>query len=591
MLYTSFSAKVTLLMCIIMIVSSLVWSLAIVNNMRMAAINNIISEEEAFINNTRNNTKNVKEVCNLALRIVSSLDSLNNYLNLVKSGEDLSPKEKIDFYNNNILSISNITNLNPYLYQIRIYAASDNISENAPTLYNIDRMNNLSWAKNREDGKWIFDYNDTIFDKNNKKRLFGITDSITDLNNETIAIIEVAAEIEALFPDMFTSTKNTWSCFVEDTGRLHYDKKNRYIPAQKNKIAKIVNSRNKEDWVDTIMLGDEQYVISSTYIESFNGSYVHLSKVTSFVNSYFQSQQNYILLIICSVILSVIIMTLVTTHMFKRFNYITESIQNITQGQTDLRIHVQGDDEISNMANQFNQMLDNLERLNNENTNRQLIAKNTEIRSMQNQINAHFMYNVLESIKMMAEIKGEYDISDAVTSLGEMFRYSVKWTSGKATIGEEIKYIKNYLSLMNLRSDYEIVLSLNVPQELLNYRIPKMSLQPIVENSVHHGIDGSDMDASIYLKVFVEEENLHIEISDNGNGMDETELGIIKEKLKDRIDVDEAKVHGLALKNVQNRIKLFYGENYGLEIYSQKGLYTKVVIILPYTDNEDNNNE
>ena len=590
-LYTSFSAKVTLLMCIIMILSSLVWSFAIVNNMRMGAINNIISEEEAFIVNTKNNTKNVKEVCNLALRIVSSLDSLNNSLNLVKSGKDLSPKEKIDFYNNNILSISNITNLNPYLYQIRIYATSDNISENAPTLYNINRMYNLSWARSRVDGKWIFDYNDTVFDNNNKKRLFGITDSIKDHNNNTIAIIEVAAEIESLFPEMFASDKNTWACFVEDNGELHYNKKNLYIPKQKKEIADLVRNKKKGDWVDTVKLDNEEYVISSTYIDSFSGSYIHISKVNSFVNSYFQSQQNYILLIICSVILSVLVMTLVTTHMFKRFNYITESIKNITKGQTDLRIHVKGDDEISDMATQFNQMLDNLELLNKENTNRQLIAKNTEIRSMQNQINAHFMYNVLESIKMMAEIKGEYDISDSVTSLGEMFRYSVKWTSGKATLGEEIKYIKNYLSLMNLRSDHEIVLSLNVPKELLNFRIPKMSLQPIVENSVHHGIDSSDMDASIYLKVFVEDNNLRIEISDNGNGMDEKELNIIKEKLNGKIDVDEAKVHGLALKNVQNRIKLFYGENYGLEIYSKKGLYTKVVLTLPYTNSEGDINE
>ncbi|MBE5957958.1 MAG: HAMP domain-containing protein [Lachnospiraceae bacterium] len=590
-IYTSFSARVTLLMCIIMIVFSAVWSIAIVSNMRTAAINNIISEEEAFISNTKNNTKNVKEVCNLALRVVSSLDSLNNYLNLVKSGKDLSPKEKIEFYNNNILSISNITNLNPYLYQIRIYATSDNISENAPTLYNIDRMYNFSWAKSRVDGTWIFDYNDTVFDENNKKRLFGITDSITDHNNNTIAIIEVAAEIESLFPDMFSSQKNSWACFIENTGKIHYDKKSRYVPNQKEKLVKIVNSKTKGDWVDTIILDEEEYVISSTYIDSFNGSYIHISKITSFVNSYFQSQQNYILIIICSVILSVIVMTLVTTHMFKRFNYITESIQNITHGQTDLRISVKGNDEISDMATHFNQMLDNLELLNKENTNRQLIAKNTEIKSMQNQINAHFMYNVLESIKMMAEIKGEYDISDAVTSLGEMFRYSVKWTSGKATLGEEIKYIKNYLSLMNLRSDHEIVLSLNVPKDLLNYRIPKMSLQPIVENSVHHGIENSEMDASIYLKVFVEDNNLQIEISDNGNGMDEKELLTIKEKLKDKIDVDEAKVHGLALKNVQNRIKLFYGENYGLEIYSRKGLYTKVVIILPYIENEGDNNE
>jgi len=220
--------------------------------------------------------------------------------------------------------------------------------------------------------------------------------------------------------------------------------------------------------------------------------------------------------------------------------------------------------------------------LNKLNTDRQLLVKNTEIKSMQNQINAHFMYNVLESIKMMAEIDGEYRISDAVTSLGQMFRYSVKWTSGKANLQEEIDYVKNYISLMNLRLEDEVNLSINVPDELINASLPKMSLQPIVENSILHGIEGVGHSSTIYLKAFIENNDLIIEISDNGQGMSKEQLNEVVDKLNGDIERDEAETHGIALKNVQDRIKMYYGEEYGLNIFSKKELYTKVLIKLPY---------
>lgn len=213
---------------------------------------------------------------------------------------------------------------------------------------------------------------------------------------------------------------------------------------------------------------------------------------------------------------------------------------------------------------------------------RQLLLKNAEIKSLQNQINAHFMYNVLETIKMMAEIKEDYEISDAITSLGDMFRYSMQWTSGMVKLKDEIKYISDYLNLLNLRFDYEIYLSLNIPDELMELKIPKMSLQPLVENSVYHGIENVAEDTSIYIKAFVKDDIVNLEVLDAGTGIEETKLKKINHDLESVEDVDEEKEHGRALYNVNQRIKMYFGSDYGLELFSKEGAFTKALIQFPY---------
>ena len=163
-----------------------------------------------------------------------------------------------------------------------------------------------------------------------------------------------------------------------------------------------------------------------------------------------------------------------------------------------------------------------------------------------------------------------------------MFRYSMKWTSGLVTLREELEYVQTYLNLLNLRFDYEIYLSLNIPEQYMDIEIPKMTLQPIVENSVYHGIEDMAEDTSIYIKVYdIKEKNiLAIEVSDAGKGMDEEKLKEIKVNLYLPHE-DDSKEHGRALRNVNERIQMFFGKEYGIDIFSKKGLFTKVVIQLP----------
>lgn len=277
----------------------------------------------------------------------------------------------------------------------------------------------------------------------------------------------------------------------------------------------------------------------------------------------------------------------VVRALLKRFYSIIGTIRQVQDGDLAVRASVEGKDEIGELGTQINKMLERIGSLIQENVDHERLMKNSEIRALQNQINAHFIYNVLESIKMMAEINEEYDISDAVTSLGRLLRYSMRWTSQNVTVRQEIQYIRDYLDLINLRYDYEITLSLKISDLIYEQKIPKMSLQPIVENAIYHGIEELAEDASIYIKALEYEDYFVLEITDSGRGMTPEQVRQLEQKIAGEIEVSGGSGNGIGLKNVQDRIRIAFGEPYGIGVVSREGCYTKVTVTIPITEREE----
>lgn len=271
----------------------------------------------------------------------------------------------------------------------------------------------------------------------------------------------------------------------------------------------------------------------------------------------------------------------VVKTVLRQFYRIIDAIKRVQTGDLSVVIEDCGTDEMGELGSQVNKMLTEINHLMKEQIDKELLVKNSEIKALQNQINAHFIYNVLESIKMMAEIEEQYDISDAVTTLGKLLRYSMRWTAGTVTVAEEIEYIKNYLKLMNIRFDYEIYLSLNIPDRIYAQQIPKMSLQPIVENAIYHGIEQMAEDTNIYIKGLIEGNDCIIEITDAGRGMSEEEVARLYKKISGEIETTGGSGNGIGLKNAQDRIKMNFGEEYGIEIASKLGCYTKIMVRIP----------
>ena len=555
---------------------------------------NVIDENISYMQYTmERNSDNMAtriDSVNMSTQFFLSDDSLKQVLNASVSGEELSTEDWLKFKNVEVSSLERLVNNNPLLYSVRVYAVNDQVQEMMPILYSRKRMEKQSWAEKENYTGWNYNYTDNIFSSytmDQNRKIMSLITQVEDRNNGTIGVIEAAMTMENMFPSLYESIEDEWSCFYTDNGEKYFGENRK---PESEKLIEVIKPRHLEDgelMTSYKESGRKKLVVSGMYIREMSGTLICVKDITSDINRVRWSRLLFFIGMAVLTVFLALVINLIVQHLLRKFYDILKSIRNVQKGDLSVVIPECGNDEMGELGTQINKMLERIKQLMNDNLNREMLAKNSEIRALQNQINAHFIYNVLESIKMMAEIDEEYAISDAVTSLGKLLRYSMKWVSGNVLVEQELEYIKNYMALINLRFDYEIYLSLNIPELILKQEIPKMSLQPIVENAICHGIEQMAEDTNIYIKGLLEGDDCVIEITDAGKGMTEDEVKRLKQKIAGEIDSNGGSGNGIGLKNVQDRIHIAFGEKYGIEIASMIGCYTKIRVRIPITHREE----
>lgn len=531
--------------------------------------------------------KNVDAI-NMSTQFVLNDQELQEFLVELKQGYTLSTDRLNTFYHDNIAAMERMVNSNLYLYQIRVYVDQENIQEMMPVLYTQDRMNRLEWAQDEQLYGWKFNYSDAIFDsytvaQNN--RIMSLVTPIEDFENGELAVLEVSMTMETMFGGMYHANDGMAVCFVDGSGEQYYGSE-AYRDNLNLRAALAEAGTEEEEQIRHKKVDGKEIVVGCTEINELSGTLVCAQDISAAVGRIRRMRNWFVILMILLIPFLAAGINAVVKTVLHQFYRIIDAIKKVQAGDLGVVIEDCGTDEMGELGNQVNKMLTEINQLMKEQLDKELLVKNSEIKALQNQINAHFIYNVLESIKMMAEIEEQYDISDAVTSLGKLLRYSMRWTTGNVTVAEEIEYIKNYLKLMNIRFDYEIFLSLNIPDIIYAQQIPKMSLQPIVENAIYHGIEQMAEDTNIYIKGLIEGASCVIEITDAGRGMSEAEVAQLYKKISGEIETAGGSGNGIGLKNVQDRIKMNFGEEYGIEIASKLGCYTKIMVRIPLQTEE-----
>ncbi|HYF83637.1 MAG TPA: histidine kinase [Clostridia bacterium] len=223
-----------------------------------------------------------------------------------------------------------------------------------------------------------------------------------------------------------------------------------------------------------------------------------------------------------------------------------------------------------------------------------LTNTHAEYRALQNQINPHFLYNTLEAIRSDAICEGSENIANITEALATFFRYTISNVNSMVTLEAEINNSENYFAIQNFRFGDKINLKINLDDEdmsILEYEIPKLTLQPIIENAIIHGLERKVGRGTIEIDITLTEDRLLIKITDDGVGMDENVLSSINNQLHEisgqGLKQNNAQKGGIALINVNNRIKLQFGEKYGLRIYSIKDFGTRVEVTLPQIKEND----
>lgn len=241
--------------------------------------------------------------------------------------------------------------------------------------------------------------------------------------------------------------------------------------------------------------------------------------------------------------------------------------------------------EAEQVNRRFQEMLGTRELIN-------VSKKQAEYLALQNQINPHFLYNTLEGIRSEALMEGVDSIAEMTEALATFFRYTISNMEHLVTLEDELANIENYYYIQQFRFGDKLKLNIQYAfrdemdeMEVLQYRLPKLTLQPVVENSIFHGIERKVGKGHLVIRISATDNRLVIKVSDDGLGMEAEKVQELNEKLKslslDDVNPKADKQGGIAIQNVNNRIKLLFGEEYGIYVYSQKGAGTDVEISLP----------
>ncbi|HLU23252.1 MAG TPA: sensor histidine kinase [Bacillaceae bacterium] len=349
-----------------------------------------------------------------------------------------------------------------------------------------------------------------------------------------------------------------------------------------HKNQSLIGTNYDADWVESIV--EEQ---SGTKLVKINGKNTIICFDTSDVTGWISIGMitegdlvdeivhsikfNMFTFAIILVFISLLLAFIFSGRITKPIKKLLFAIRKMGQGSFDTKVEVTNNDEFGHLIRNFNTMNEQIRLLIQENYEVKLKEKETEIMALNVQLNPHFLYNTLNTMNWIAIENGQKELSKMLISISKMLHYTTNITSETGLVKEELEWLKSYTHIMSSRFEGVFTVEFDIDPSLVDWKIPRLMLQPFIENAIIHGFELIEEGGFIRITGIVESDTIIFCIEDNGKGMD-------KRKIK---EVIEGSSDSVGIYNVDKRIKLLYGENYGVKLDSVQGSWTKVKIILP----------
>lgn len=297
-----------------------------------------------------------------------------------------------------------------------------------------------------------------------------------------------------------------------------------------------------------------------------------------------QARMLYILAAAILILAVFSISSILSREITKPLRRLSESMSRVEKGEFDrANVDVTMENEIGSLGKSYNLMTERIHTLMEENVYEQKQKRKSELKALQAQINPHFLYNTLDSIIWMSEAGQSDEVVEMTSALAKLLRQSISNDHEQVELGQEMEYVKNYLTIQKMRYQDKLEYTIEVDPQVRHVMIVKLVLQPIVENAIYHGIKYKGSKGTLRIRAFAESEDVCIVIEDNGIGMDDTALNIIFDETQ--------KIHkqnGVGVPNVQKRLKLYYGDKYGITYESKVGIGTRATIRIPQRGDREN---
>ena len=286
-----------------------------------------------------------------------------------------------------------------------------------------------------------------------------------------------------------------------------------------------------------------------------------------------------LLVLVCMAPLAFLLAAVFANRMYRPIDTLVSSMNLVTRGNLDTKIEIRAhdSDEMRLVSSVFNWMIARIQTLIENAREESERKKNAELKALQAQISPHFLYNMLNEINALARMGRTGEVSGFVIHLGKLLRRSITFKDDFVKLSDDLVFVEDYIRLQQIRYDQLFDVDIRVEEEIRDCLIPNLIIQPLVENAIIHGFTAGKEGYMLSLRGYRREEDVCIEIYDNGIGVDKEYLKYIN-----NVEKGVGLYGGLGVENVQKRLLLIYGMRYGIKMESEKGRYTKVVILLPY---------
>ena len=472
-----------------------------------------------------------------------------------------------------------------YMDGIMFYSGNNTIIENWRFMKATDAIKRSTWYKDAVARKGLISWN-YIYNKAKNKYTLCMTRMVGTSGNPLGVLV---IDINSNYLNSLLRKEPFDTVIIDDKGIIATAKDASLIGLPVHKLG-LNSSIIGED--KGIYQTNFENKISKVIIKSFypQGSLTKLKIICAFpIDSITRVADKTSLLgftiIAVSLMILLVFITLFSNVLSKRIKRLSDNVHKVALGDFDLSPPIRGKDEVGQLSNDIDMMARSIQKLMNEVyeasiQKNSLIIKQKEIKlkMLANQINPHFLFNALETIRMKISNIGEVETADVVALLGKIMRRNLEAGSELTTVAEEMDIVRSYLDIQKFRYGDKINYELKITEDINRYNILPLTIQPIVENAVIHGLENISQAGTVIVQSSRENGNIIISVIDNGFGMDAKRLDFIRASLNDGESESDKRI---GLKNVHQRIKLQFGEDYGLVITSELGKGTRVDILLP----------
>ena len=468
----------------------------------------------------------------------------------------------------------------PFLECVKVYTEREDFITNVDYIYADEEIRSEQWymAAKENSGEFIWD---VVSDPSDGKRRLSCIKAIAK-DGSVIGVVCAIASDEWISRGVSSEENKTILCV--GPGNVFFSNYDEVNSEGRIEFDSSISMNGSKMVMKEGLLGFKGHTITETFSYGSDFQIILLipEGVTDLeINKLSVIYSGYFCLFF---ILSLLIIVLFTSVFSRRITLLSEKMHAVAGGDFKVEISDEGNDEIAQLYTDLEQMIHSMQTMIDDvyqaklqNEEFKFVQMEAEFKALASQINPHFLYNTLETIRMKAFCNNDKETADLVKKLGKFMRRCLELKDGEVTLRSELEFTNGYLELQSARFGDRVSYSI-YSEVSKDYMILPLVIQPVVENAFVHGIESCKVNGRIEIRVYYSGENVLIDVKDNGIGMSADKLAELQEKLR-RNDTSSGKSIGLT--NVNKRIKMYHGERYGLTIKTKEGEGTTIRITLP----------